>query len=962
MSDILERLRTALRETYAVERQVGEGGMATVFLAEDLKHHRQVAIKVLRPELAATLGAERFLREIEMAARLQHPHIVPVYDSGAADGLLYYVMPFVEGESLRDLLTRTTRVPLARAAVIVGEAASGLAYAHAQGIVHRDVKPENIMLSGGHAVVTDFGIARAVDASRADGNITGSGMAIGTPAYMSPEQATADKVDARSDQYALACVFYEMVTGKQAFSGPSMQAMLTSMLTGPRPRLAAVMRETPAEVDLATQRALDTDPAKRFPSITAFAEAVAQESTGAAAATRESRRWKRLAIVLPALVAVAAGLWVVFFAKPAAIVVSGAETIAVMPFSTSGAAAAGLGEGMVDLLSSNFEGVGGIHAIEPRTVLREWRRRVKNGDGAREDALAVGRSVKAASVLTGTVVATGNTARLTAELLDMQGKSLAQATLDGPSDSILILADRLALKVLQSIWRSKEPMPSANSSGIVSASMPAIRDYLKGEWFHRRGQWDSAQIAFEGAVAADSTFALAWYRLANTLGWTGNYLSPAAIKASANAVKYSTTLSPRLRTILGAYSLFQQGDPSAADSMRGYLQKFPNDADAWYLLGESQYHANGYIPMAPAKLRAPFDHVLELDSSLTPAAIHPMELALGQRDTAAIRRYAAVFKLAGAKAEIQQVEAAQAIMAGDGSGFARIVQGPVSGSGLARAALNSVIRDTRSTGDSLEKLGKTIASTPANGGLKLQFVGLEAMLSSAVGRPSGAKGIVDSLRTAGEMQTASTLSMTPFYGGFADSTLLQRLDTGLAAAPSNMYVNFIRAMLAFDRGQAARAGTLIQQTLAVARDTMPNWLRGALIGLDGMRMVSQGDTVRGMARADSGLRMVGGLAITGFTTPVQLRYAMLLSTRPATRKQGIERLRYGFELSPELMPITMYYLGKAYEADGQRDEALASYGQFLRLWNHPDSNYVARQREAKEALQRLTAEGGKGRS
>lgn len=961
MSDILERLRRALRETYSVERQVGEGGMATVFLAEDRKHHRQVAIKVLRPELSATLGAERFLREIEMAARLQHPHIVPVYDSGAADGLLYYVMPFVAGESLRDLLTRSGPVPLERAAVIVGDAASGLAYAHAQGIVHRDVKPENIMLSGGHAVVTDFGIARAVDASRADGNITGSGMAIGTPAYMSPEQAMAGVVDARSDQYALACVFYEMITGKQAFSGASMQAMLTAILTGPRPRLTAAMRETPAAVDLATQRALDTDPAKRFPSIIAFADAVAQESTGVAAATRESRRWKRLAILLPAAVAVIAGLWVVF-PKPASIVVSGAETIAVMPFTTSGAAAAGLGEGMVDLLSGNFDGVGGIHTIEPRAVLREWRHRVKDGEGDHEDALAVGRSVKAASVLTGSVITTGNTARLTAELFDLQGKSLARAQLDGSADSILALTDGLTLRLLQDIWRSKEPMPSANTSGIVSSSVVAIRAYLQGEWFHRRGQWDSAQMAFESAVAADSTFALAWYRLANTLGWTGNYLSGPAMKASANAVKYSTTLSPRLRTILAAYSLFQQGDPSAADSMRRYVQRFPNDADAWYLLGESQYHANGYFPMAPEQLRAPFDRVLELDSSLTPAAIHPMELALGLHDTVASRRYGAVFRLAGAKAEIAQVEAAQAILNGDGAAFSRIVQGPVSGSGLARAALNAVIRDARSTGDTLAKRARAIAGTPANGGLKVQFISLEAMLNAGIGRPSGAKRVIDSLRNAGEMQTASSLLMVPFYGGYADSALLRRLETALAEAPSNMYVNFMRAMLAVDRGQSARAGTLIQQTLARSSDTMPRWLRGALVGLDGIRMVSQGDTVRGMARADSGLRIVGGLAIPGFTSPVQLRYALMLSSRPATRRQGITRLRYGFELSPELLPIMMYYLGKAYEADGQREEALASYGQFVRLWNRPDSGYIGRHREAKEALQRLTAEGAKGRT
>ncbi|MEP6589853.1 MAG: protein kinase [Gemmatimonadota bacterium] len=961
MPDILERLTSALRETYAVEKQVGEGGMATVFLAEDLKHHRKVAIKVLRPELAATLGADRFLREIEMAARLQHPHIVPVYDSGAADGLLYYVMPFVEGESLRDLLSRSGPVPLARASVIVGEAASGLAYAHAQGIVHRDVKPENIMLSGGHAVVTDFGIARAVDASRSDGNLTGAGMAIGTPAYMSPEQATADVVDARSDQYALACVFYEMVTGKQAFSGSSMQAMLTSMLTGPRPKLSTVMRETPVAVDLATQRALDTDPGKRFPSITAFAEAVAQESTGAAAATRESLRWKRLALVLPVAMAAVVAVWFVF-AKPSQ-VVPGAESIAVVPFTTSGAAAAGLGEGMVDLMASNLDGVGGIRAIEPRTVMREWRRRVKEGTGDRDDAIAVARSVKAASVLTGSVVATGSRARLTAELFDLQGKSLARAQLDGSADSILALADGLALGVLRDIWRSKEPLPSANTSGIVSTSVVAIRAYLQGERYHRRGQWDSAQVAFEDAVAADSTFALAWYKLANTLGWSGSYQSSTAQRASANAVKYSSAVSPRLRTIFVASSLFQQGDPSAADSMRVYLQKFPNDADAWYLLGESQYHSNGYRPMPPDALREPFDRVLALDSSLTPAAIHPMELALGQRDTAAIRRYTAVFRVADATAELAQVDAARDVMNGDRSGFARLVAGPVSGSGLGRAVLNAVIRDPHSTGDTVALLGRAVAATPVTGGLKLQFVALRAMLDASIGRidSNGARVVIDSLRKAGEMQSASNISLTPFYAGFADSSMLSRVDESLAKAPANMYVNFLRAMSAVDRGEAPRAATLIQQALAGAGDTMPRWLRGAYVALDGLRLAATGDTTRGISRADSGLRIAGGVQIPGFTTPVQLRYALLLAGRPATRRDGITRLRYGFEQAPEMLPITMYYLGKAYEADGQHDEAAAAYGQFVRLWNHPDPAFAPLQREAKEALMRLTAEGAKGK-
>ena len=235
MDDPLSRLSAALADRYTIEGRAGQGGMATVYRATDLKHHRLVAIKVLRAELAATVGSDRFLREIELSAQLQHPHIVPVYDSGNADGVLYYVMPFVEGESLRDRLNRDQKLSFEEAVRLTGEVASALAYAHGHGIVHRDIKPENIMLSGGHAVVADFGIARALSAAAEGQNLTGLGIAIGTPAYMSPEQATASGVDGRSDQYSLPCVFYEMVTGVAPFRGAAVQAVITQSLTGPRP-------------------------------------------------------------------------------------------------------------------------------------------------------------------------------------------------------------------------------------------------------------------------------------------------------------------------------------------------------------------------------------------------------------------------------------------------------------------------------------------------------------------------------------------------------------------------------------------------------------------------------------------------------------------------------------------------------------------------------------------------------
>ena len=965
MSETLERLRAALRDTYAVDRQIGQGGMATVFLAEDLKHHRRVAIKLLRPELTASLGTDRFLREIELAAKLQHPHIVPVYDSGAADGFLYYVMPFVDGESLRDLLQREGRVSIDRAAEIVRDAASGLAYAHKQGVVHRDIKPENIMLSGGHAVVTDFGIARAIDASRAaNAGLTGTGMAIGTPAYMSPEQATADTVDARSDQYALACVLYEMVSGNQPFTAPTMQALLTKVLTGARPKLATVVAGTPPGLDAAVQRGLAQDPAQRFPDIMAFANAVTHESSGAAAATRESRRWKRLTFVVP-VVAVAAVLAVVFALRPKRIVVSGAETIAVVPFATSGIGVENLGEGMVDLISGNLDGVGGIRTIESRQVLRAWQRRAKGGTPTLDDAIAVARSVKAGSVLTGSLLATGQRTRLTAELYDLSGKQLAREQVEGPTDSVLTLADGLALKLLHGIWRSKEPLPSARSSAITSTSMEAIRAYLDGEKWYRRGRWDSAQVAYEHAVAADSTFAIAWYKLASTLGWEGQVATKASSLAGRNAVKYSTSLPPRLRAILVAYEMFQRGRPEAADSMRNYTALYPEDADGWYLLGEAQYHTRSYHPLPPAELIVPFDRVLALDSTLAAAAIHPMELALEQHDTVLGKRYLKVFQDAHAEEEAKGASEAMAVLHGADTGFASMMS--VSAGGMRIASLTALARSPGGNGSKLDTLLRHfVAQMPPEA--RPQGLLLLGSLTGALGRQVAARRIGDTLRASvpgpGGQNFQQYVSIMPIIGGFADSGMANRFSNALDSAaiknPASMpYAAFFRAMVALDAGQTAKAAAILQPALAALTANSPDYLRGGLVGLDGLRMAAAGDVTRGLARTDSGLRIVGGFANPVFGSAVSLRLALYLASQPATRAAGIERLRDGFTDQIAFIPIVQYDLGKAYEAAGDKANAVASYGQFLRLWDHADSNFQSRVRDAKDALRRLTGEGAK---
>jgi serine/threonine-protein kinase len=286
----LERLKAALAERYRVQRELGRGGMATVYLAHDLKHDRSVALKVLKPELAAVLGPERFLREIRLTARLDHPHILSLLDSGEAEGLLYYVMPYVQGESLRDRLKRERQLPLEDALQITREVADALSYAHSHGIVHRDIKPENILLAGEHARVADFGIARAVTAAGGE-TLTETGVALGTPVYMSPEQAAGDRaLDGRSDIYSLGCVTYEMLAGQPPYTGATAAAILARKSLEAAPSLRVVREAVPPAVEAAIAKALARVPADRFGTASQFAEAI-DHAGGAVEPVPPARPW-----------------------------------------------------------------------------------------------------------------------------------------------------------------------------------------------------------------------------------------------------------------------------------------------------------------------------------------------------------------------------------------------------------------------------------------------------------------------------------------------------------------------------------------------------------------------------------------------------------------------------------------------------------------------------------------------
>jgi len=423
MTDLLGQLQEGLRGSYAIERELGRGGMAMVYLAHDLRHDRPVALKVLLPSLASSLGPERFQREIRLAARLQHPHILSVHDSGETAGQLWFTMPFVEGESLRDRLRRERQLPVEDALRITAEAARGLDYAHQHGIVHRDIKPENIMLTGdGSTLVADFGIARAL---ASDDHLTQTGLSVGTPAYMSPEQASGDSaVDARTDVYSLGTVLYEMLAGEPPFTGPTAQSIIARRLTEPSPSVRRPRPSVPAGVDEAIRRALAPIAADRFGSIADFARALAAPATVTAstqvstpvsalppapapARAPRPRRLPLAAVTLGLGFLVGVGVLFAWRHSHAEDDRTGVKRLAVLPFDNLGDSAdAYFADGITDAVRGKLTGLPAMRVIASNSS-RQYR-------GTTETPQQIGRELGVDYLLVGKVrwAKSGGTSRV----------------------------------------------------------------------------------------------------------------------------------------------------------------------------------------------------------------------------------------------------------------------------------------------------------------------------------------------------------------------------------------------------------------------------------------------------------------------------------------------------------------------------------------------------------------------
>ncbi|MFQ5703612.1 MAG: protein kinase [Gemmatimonadales bacterium] len=556
MSDTIDRLRSALAEHYAVENEIGSGGMATVYGAEDLKHHRKVAVKVLRPEIASSLGAERFLHEIEVVASLQHPHILPLYDSGHADGFVFFVMPYVDGESLRARLNREHQLPLADALKFTREIAAALSYAHSRNVIHRDIKPENIMLSGETAVLADFGIAKAVSAEE-QRRLTETGLAVGTPAYMSPEQGDAEeRIDGRSDVYSLGCVLYESLVGNPPYTGITAQAILARKAVDPVPGLRVVREMVSEQLEQAVMTALAKSPADRFASASDFAAAlpVLHESS-VRVARAGTKAWPgslaRASWYVAAIVILLVGAFMIV--RISGTGGSDVTRLTVLPFENKGAADDEyFADGITDEIATRLAGVPGLSIIARQSAVQ-----YKNSD---KTAQEIGHELRVDYLLEATVswqhsAGVPSRVRVRPRLIRTSDASTVWGQVyDEDLTEVFTMQSSIARQVVDTLGIALAGRQQDGIESIPTASIEAYDLYLRGkDYFNRPASaenYHAAERLYSRALALDPRFAAAAAALSlahSRLYWyyfdrTSQRLAMAQAMADSAA-----SLSPNLR-------------------------------------------------------------------------------------------------------------------------------------------------------------------------------------------------------------------------------------------------------------------------------------------------------------------------------------------------------------------------------------------------------------------------------
>jgi serine/threonine protein kinase/tetratricopeptide (TPR) repeat protein len=611
--DQVQRLRAALGPSYRIERELGSGGMATVFLAEDLKHRRPVAVKVLRPDLAAAIGPERFLREIAVAATLNHPHILSLHDSGDAGGFLFYVMPFITGESLRQVLEREHQLPVEQAIGIARQVAAALAYAHGQGVIHRDIKPENILLHEGEAMVADFGIALAATGTSGE-RLTETGMLVGTPEYMSPEQGMGERpVDARSDVYSLGCVLYEMLAGEPPHTGPTAQAVIAKRMTDPVPGVRRLREGVTTAVDHTISKALARAPADRFSSAAAFADALTHSDA----------------------------------APPHA------GSVAVLPFLNLSANpdneyfADGITEDVIAQLSK-------IRALKviSRTSVMPFKRR----DKSLRDIAA---QLEVATLLEGSVRRAGDRVRIVAQLIDAAtDQHLWAETYDRQLTDIFAIQTDVAVQIATALRAELSHEERARIHAPPTSDLGAYQLFLQGRAWYRRYTEEGINKGieyFHRAISADPGYAMAYTAVAVaygeliSTGQGGRSVRPdEAHERARQAVEKALTLDQRLGEAHGVLALLKfiwdYDWVGAEQEFKLALELSPGGADIYdhygWLCGALGRYDESYALVKRAQELDPLTHRADVASALLRAGRYPEALEQALRSVEFDPQYA----------------------------------------------------------------------------------------------------------------------------------------------------------------------------------------------------------------------------------------------------------------------------------------------------------------------------------
>jgi serine/threonine-protein kinase len=965
VTDQLESLKEALADRYAVERELGSGGMAVVYLAEDLKHRRKVAVKVLRPEIADLIGPERFLREIEIAARLQHPHILPLYDSGSAGDILYYVMPYVEGESLSEQLAREGSLAPDEALRIAGEVASALDYAHRQGIVHRDIKPENIMVSatGGHAMVADFGIARAVSAAGTPG-ITRTGIVVGTPGYMPPEQLQGSEVSPATDVYAAAMVLYHSLTGRR---WPVLQATHEA-------DWSAVSRA----VRLVLEKALAWEPGARWADGATLRRELLR-AQGAPGLRGRGARW-----VTAAAVTVVVGVVAVFGVRlwPDGDAPVVATRIAVLPFSVRGSQTFEyLGEGVVDLLSVKLDGAGTLRSVDPRAVLGVVERR--GGDPPDPaGGLAVAESFGAGLYVLGNIVEVGGRLRFDASLYD-RGRGLepvAQASAEGQPIEVLDLLDEIAGELLAG-HGALQGSRITQIALVTTDSLPALKSYLRGIREFRAARFPEAATAFQEAVVADTSFALAWYQLSVTADWLQR--ADPAREAAEQAVLFADRLAERDRRLLEALLSVREGDAVGAERLyREIVDTYPDDVEAWSQLSELLFH---FKPRLGGKLedsREAWERLIALDPDQASPFVHLARVAGVAGDITGLDSLAnRAITLSPEGDRVVEMRALQAFSHQDSTARAQVL------ADLARMGNDGLAEVSWSTGTFLGHPadGEAVAQlmTVPTRSVETRAYGyvLLAFSDLAQGRWSSARGRLDELRVlqpAMALEIEALVAVTPFRP--AEHAELEELRERLAE---------------FDA--AAVAPSAAQSVWFAVHNGMHPLLRAYLLGVLSARL-GDGDAARryegeaermdvpptaGSLQHDIVRRVQATDALVSGDTAAALalleevrlqvwhqfsvaspffsgsleRYLLARLLEQTGRHTDALRWYGSFEGAavhdrPFAAPAH-WRRARIYGALGDREQAVQHYQRFVDLWRDADPEFQSMVEEARSELARL---------